>query len=102
MAASDGAPTLRFTNAANGRPIDFVPRRVVLAGYTGRDREAVQRHIDELLAQGIPAPERTPELYRTEPDRVQVGGALPKGDGWSSGEVEFVLLVSGDTTYVTV
>jgi hypothetical protein len=100
--AESSTPTLTFINGMDGRPFSFTPRRVVLAGYTGRDREAVQRHIDELLAQGIPAPERTPELYRTEPSKVQIDGALSKGDGWSSGEVEFVLLVSGETTFVTV
>jgi hypothetical protein len=94
--------TLTFINGVDGRPFSFTPRRVVLAGYTGRDRAAVQRHIDELLAQGVPAPERTPELYRTDPDKLQIDGALPKGSGWSSGEVEFVLLVSGETTFVTV
>jgi hypothetical protein len=100
--AESSAPTLTFINGMDGRPFAFTPRRVVLAGYTGRDREAVQRHIDELLEQGIPAPERTPELYRTEPSKVQIDGALPKGDGWSSGEVEFVLLVASETTFVTV
>ena len=100
--ATNSAPTLTFIDRTDGRPFAFRPRRVVLAGYTGRDREAVQRHIDELLAQGIPAPERTPELYRTEPDRIQIDGSLAKGDGWSSGEVEFVLFVSGETTYITV
>src|SRR3954465_2475716 len=101
MARSSEA-TLRLTNAANEQPIEFTPRRVVLAGYTGRDRELVQRHIDELLAQGIPAPERTPELYHVNSDALQINGSLPKGRGTSSGEVEFVLLFIGATLYVAV
>ncbi len=93
---------MRLVNAASGQPLTFLPRRVVLAGYTGRDREAVQRHIDELLEQGIPAPQHTPELYRVDSDGVQIDGSLSRGAGRSSGEVEFVLLVAGGTTYVGV
>src|ERR1051325_10570065 len=93
---------MQLTNAANGSQVDFVPQRVVLAGYTGRDRAAVQRHVDELLAQGIPAPEHTPELYRTDAGAIQIDGTLSRGNGWSSGEVEFVLLVANNATYVGI
>src|SRR5689334_3905949 len=93
---------MQLTNAADGKPVDFAPQRVVLAGYTGRDRAAVQAHIDELRAQGIPAPEHTPELYRTDAGAIQIDGQLARGHGWSSGEVEFVLLVGGGATYVGI
>ena len=48
---------LQLVNAADGHPLDFTPRRIVLAGYTGRDRELVQRHIDE---GGCPFTETSP------------------------------------------
>jgi len=83
---------LALVNGATGRPIHFTPQRVLLAGYTGRDRAVVQRHIDELAAQGIPAPAEVPIVY---PGReLQVNGELSAGSGWSSGEVEFVLLIT--------
>jgi hypothetical protein len=85
---------LALTDAASGARLSFRPTRVALAGYTGRDRASVQKHIDELRAHGIPAPEQVPELYPGLPDGIQVDGTLPAGAGWSSGEVEYVLLTT--------
>lgn len=96
------ARPLPLTDISDERQIAFAPRQVVLAGYTGRDRAQVQRHIDELLAQGIPAPERVPDLYHGLPWRLQVEGRLPPGSGWSSGEVEYVLLVTASGVYVGI
>lgn len=93
---------LALTSAADGTGLLLRPRRLFLAGYTGRDREHVQRHIDELLAQGIPAPEHVPELYPGVAEAIQVGGRLPPGRGWSSGEVEYVLFVADRGVYVSV
>jgi hypothetical protein len=93
---------LHLTDATNGRSLSFQPTRVVLAGYTGRDRASVQKHIDELLAHGVPAPEKVPEAYPGLPDRIQVDGELPAGAGWSSGEVEYVLLTTERGVYVGV
>jgi hypothetical protein len=75
---------------------------MLLAGYTGRDRASVQKHIDELRAHGIPAPERVPELYPGRAGGIQIDGALPAGQGWSSGEVEYVLLTTERGVYVGV
>ena len=33
---------------------------LILAGWTGRNQDDVQHHIDELAALGIPGPSRTP------------------------------------------
>jgi len=69
-------------------PID----RAVIAGWTGRDPVARDKHIAELEAIGIARPASTPIYYRvaacrlTQADRIEVSG------GDSSGEVEFVLI----------
>jgi hypothetical protein len=99
---NDQTITLTLTDAAHNSPLTFTSTRVVLAGYTGRDRAIVQHHIDELKAQGIPAPERAPEAYPGLPSLIQVDGTLPAGNGWSSGEVEFVLLTTERGVYVGV
>lgn len=93
---------LPLIDAIGGREVSFLPRRLFLAGYTGRDREHIQRHIDELLAQGIPAPEKVPELYPGMAEAIQVGGRLPPGRGWSSGEIEYVLFETASGVYVGV
>jgi hypothetical protein len=68
-------------------PID----QAVIAGWTGRDPVARDKHIAELEAIGIARPASTPIYYRvaacrlTTADRIEVSGCD------SSGEVEFVL-----------
>lgn len=65
--------------------------KLVIAGWTGRNQQAMEEHIVELEAMGIARPASTPIYYRvaasrlTKADRIEVSG-----DG-SSGEVEFVL-----------
>ncbi|MBI3328109.1 MAG: DUF2848 family protein [Nitrospinae bacterium] len=93
---------LTLTNSVDGQQIGFQPRHLILGGYTGRDREHVQRHIDELVAAGIPAPASVPELYPGHAAAIQIGGVLPAGSGWSSGEVEYVLFVTAQGVYVGV
>jgi hypothetical protein len=66
--------------------------QVVLAGWTGRDRAAVQKHIDELAHIGVKAPATTPIFYRVSAARVTTDDTIEAvGDG-SGGEVEFILL----------
>ena len=68
---------------------------VVVAGWTGRNMDAVQHHIDELAALGIAPPSHVPLYYRvantllTQNPTIQV-----LGDG-TSGEVEPLLIQSG-------
>jgi hypothetical protein len=94
--------TLRFINGATGEPLPMHQRRLILAGYTGRDRASVQKHIDELAAQGVAPPEQVPALYTGEPGSIQIDGSLPAVAGWASGEVEFVLLVGDGGVFVGV
>ncbi len=76
--------------------------RLVIAGWTGRDPVARDRHIAELEELGIPRPATTPIYYEvaasrlTTSDRIEVSGAD------SSGEVEFVLVQSGGRLLVGV
>jgi hypothetical protein len=94
--------TLHLTDAARGAPLSFRPERVVLAGYTGRDRASVEKHIEELKAHGVPAPEEVPVTYPGLPSLLQVNGAVGAAAGWSSGEVEYVLLTTDHAVYVGI
>lgn len=75
---------------------------LVVAGWTGRDVGAIERHIEELKAIGVPPPSRVPLYYRagaallTQADHIQV-----VGDD-TSGEVEPVLVGAPDRLWVTV
>ena len=86
----------------HGRPLDLTVRDCVVAGWTGRDKAALDHHIEELAALGIPGPSHVPLYYRaaagvvTQAYRVQVLG------GDSSGEVEPVLISADDGLWLTV
>lgn len=81
-----------FADADTGAPVAFEIADVVLAGYTGRDQEAVRAHIDELAAHGVAGPERVPAFYRVTPGLVVVADRIDVLGPETSGEVEFILL----------
>jgi Protein of unknown function (DUF2848) len=77
-------------------------RRLVIAGWTGRDPIARDKHIAELEALGIPRPASTPIYYEVAASRLTTAEAIEVSGGESSGEVEFVLLHANDRLYVGV
>jgi hypothetical protein len=85
------------------KKMDFDVRRLLLAGYSGRDRETVIKHINELKEMGVPEPDSVPVLYEVDPSLLTTGGLIRVRSKTTSGEVEYVLLVvSRDEIYVTV
>jgi len=75
---------------------------LVLAGWTGRDQEAVQHHVEELKALGVAPPSTTPIFYRTGVDLVTQTDRLQVLGPDTSGEVEYVLLPFNDGLWFTV
>jgi len=66
--------------------------RLVVAGWTGRDKAAVEKHIAELEALGVKRPATTPIFYRAAAARLTLDDAIEALGEASSGEAEFVLL----------
>src|SRR5258708_4709274 len=64
----------------------------VIAGWTGRDAVALEKHIVELEALGVKRPASTPIFYRASKQRLLTGGAIEAVGNASSGEVEYVVL----------
>lgn len=75
---------------------------LVIAGWTGRDAAAVEKHILELAEIGVKRPSRTPIFYRGAASLLTTAGAIQVAGGDSSGEVEFVLLSLADGLWVGV
>ncbi len=73
------------------RPIDFTPADLVIAGWTGRDIQAVEAHIAELAAIGVARPPHVPCFYRVSAALLTAAGTIQVSGTDSSGEVEFVL-----------
>ena len=76
--------------------------RLIIAGWTGRDPVARDKHIAELEAIGIARPASTPIYYEVAASRLTTATSIEASGGESSGEVEFVLLRSGGQLYVGV
>lgn len=75
---------------------------LVIAGWTGRDRDAVERHIAELAALGVARPRATPCFYRVGANLLTTSPAIDVVGTASSGEVEIVLVSLADGVYVGV
>jgi hypothetical protein len=69
-------------------PID----QAVIAGWTGRDPVARDKHIAELEAIGIARPATTPIYYRVAARRLTTEDSIEVSGTETSGEVEFVLI----------
>ena len=65
---------------------------LVVAGWTGRDRAAVELHIKELGVLGVKPPATTPIFYRASAARLTIADSIEVLGEASSGEGEFVLL----------
>lgn len=89
---------IEFT--ADGVPLAFDLTHLIVAGWTGRDDDAIAHHIAELTELGVPAPSETPLYYRvsapllTQASKIEVVGAT------SSGEVEPLIVVVGGKRYL--
>jgi hypothetical protein len=64
----------------------------IVAGWTGRDTAAVEKHIRELEALGVKRPAATPIFYRVSAARLTTATEIEVVGAGSGGEVEFVLL----------
>jgi 4-hydroxyphenylacetate 3-monooxygenase len=80
----------------DGSPLDFPVRRILVAGYTGRDTTQVRAHIAELAKQGIPPPDRVPVLFPLDDFWATTDTRLEFSLAHVSGEVEPALLFLGD------
>ena len=74
--------------------------QLIMAGWVGRNREALQAHIDELAELSIPGPKNVPEFYPLSVDRLSQGASIQVSGKDSSGEVEFFLVRQEAETYV--
>ncbi len=73
-------------------PLTLAVDQAVIAGWTGRDPVARDKHIAELEALGVQRPATTPIYYRVSARRLTMADSIEVCGAESSGEVEFVLI----------
>jgi hypothetical protein len=94
--------SFQVENGSESRHLDVDIQTFVVAGWAGRDIAAIEHHIEELLALGVPRPSAVPLYYRiaenqlTQSNRVQVVGDT------SSGEVETFVFAAAGELYVSI
>jgi hypothetical protein len=84
--------SLTLQDKSGARPTEVAIAHAVVAGWTGRDAAAVEKHIRELEALGVKRPATTPIFYRVSAARLTTADDIEAVGETSGGEVEFVLL----------
>ncbi len=104
MKTDTSAITLSFdlTSSAGSETAQFSIGEAVIAGWTGRDAEAVEKHIRELEKLGIQRPASTPIFYRVAAARLTTAGQIQVVGEESSGEVEVILVQQSGQLWVGV
>lgn len=75
---------------------------LVIAGWTGRDRDAIEHHIAELERLGVPRPSAVPLYYRVARQMLTQAEAIEVLGTASSGEAEPVLVRDAGRWWLTV
>ncbi|MEO1111901.1 MAG: DUF2848 domain-containing protein [Pseudomonadota bacterium] len=76
--------------------LEGTPARLIVAGWTGRDRAAVDHHIEELAEIGVPAPSTVPLYYQCAPALLTQETEIQALGDETSGEAEpFLIKLSG-------
>lgn len=84
------------------RTLETDIRTLVVAGWAGRDRAAIEHHIEELAAIGVPRPSSVPLYYRIADNQLTQAARIQAVGDASSGEIEtFVFAVEGEL-YVSI
>jgi hypothetical protein len=91
--------TLEFDIAGHGRASIDISRGII-AGWTGRNADAVNHHIAELREIGVPPPSTVPLFYRVSASLLTTGETIETVDATSSGEAEPVLVDDGTRLYL--
>ena len=92
----------RFTDDSGTSEKSVEINNLIIAGWTGRDAQATERHIADLMAIGVARPKKVPCFYRASVDRLTTAAEFQVLGTESSGEVEFVLLALEDGLWVGV
>ncbi len=75
-------------------------QELVIAGWTGRDADALERHIAELEALGVSRPPTTPCFYRVAAGLLTTAAAIQVAGENTSDEAEGVLFALEDGLWV--
>ena len=85
---------------SSGKAIDLQIKQVFVAGWTGRNRAAVDHHIEELAALGITPPSQVPLYYRVSNGLLTQSSQIDVLGKSTSGEVEPLIIQQGANLWI--
>lgn len=93
---------MKFDRIANDRAdhVGVEIASLVIAGWAGRDAAAIEHHVEELAALGIPRPSTTPLYYRVAAQTLTQAHRLIVLGPDSSGEIEPVVVAMADGLWI--
>ncbi len=80
----------------------FTPAALVVIGYAGRERAAVEHHIDELATLGVPRPASIPLFMVFPPWLITQEPSIEVSSSNTSGEAEIAVVVDEGEAFVTL
>ena len=84
----------------SGSEIDLAVERLYVAGWTGRNADAVQHHIDELAEIGVAPPSEVPLYYRVSSSLLVHSDTIEVLGTETSGEVEPLIIQSAGALWL--
>lgn len=102
MSASHPTLSAVLASEAGELRTELSVRRLIVAGWTGRDVAAMEAHIEELAELGVPRPAKTPIFYRVSIARLTMADSIQVTGPHSSGEAEYLLMKRDGRIWVGV
>lgn len=94
--------TLIVEASSGSAPMTFEVENLVIGGWAGRDKAAMEHHMAELEVLGVKRPASTPVFYRAAAARLTTETVVEDVGAKGSGEVEPVFFASNDRLLVGV
>lgn len=91
---------LNLVGGNRSETMAFMVKRMINAGYVGRNRQAVAAHIEELRREGVPPPPSVPMIFPVLCHNITTDEQIEVIGHQTSGEVEFVLLLNAGNVFV--
>jgi hypothetical protein len=83
-------------------PIEAEITHCIIAGWSGRDRDAIEHHIEELAAIGVARPSAVPLFYRVAANQLSQAAQIQVVGEESSGEAEAFVFSHGGALMVSL
>jgi len=90
---------------AEPKIVEYEAKKLLIGGFTGRDKKAIADHIEELKNKGIQIdlPQKIPMFFKVSPYILTTENMIEVPCNETSGEVEYVILTGEDgKIYITI